>query len=219
VQRGIGRAAQDAFAAESHRRALAARDAMRAEIVPLAGLDHDPYARALAPRALARIPLALREPGEGISRVGLACTADGAAFVLLATAESARRLGCAPRFAYRAGVSIGGAPDMPMLAILPAARTAAARAGTALAGLWGVELHEAFAVQALCVIADLGLDPARVGRGGGGLGRGHPIGASGAVSLVRLLADMEHLAPPGAQGLATIAAAGGLGAAVIVERL
>jgi acetyl-CoA C-acetyltransferase len=217
ARRGIGRDRQDEFAAESHARALAARAAMRSEIVALAGLDHDPYARHLSSALLRRMPLAARSSAGGeISRAGLACKADGAAFVLLATAGAARRLGLPARFAYRAGAIAGGRPDVPMLAALPACRQALARAGAP--DLWGAELHEAFAVQALCLIADLGLDPARVGRGGGGLARGHPIGASGAVSLVRLLADMDRLAPAGATGLAAIAAAGGLGSAVVVAR-
>lgn len=220
ARRGIGRAAQDAFAAESHARALAARQAMQAEIVPMAGLDHDPYARSLPPATLGRFPVALRSSNGGeISRVALACKADGAAFVLLATADLARRLGVPARFAYLAGASVGGSPEVPMLAAVPACLKGLERAGIDIADLWGVELHEAFAVQALCLIEDLGLDPALVSRGGGGLGRGHPIGASGAVSLVRLLADMDRLAPRGARGLASIAAAGGLGSAVIVERL
>jgi acetyl-CoA C-acetyltransferase len=123
------------------------------------------------------------------------------------------------RFRFVAGAFVGSAPELPMLAAIPACLVALERAGTGVADLWGVEFHEAFAVQALCLIQDLGLDPARVSRGGGGLARGHPIGASGAVSLVRLLADMDHLAASGARGLAAVAAAGGVGSAVVVERL
>jgi acetyl-CoA C-acetyltransferase len=250
---GIGRAAQDAFAIESHARARAWRSRMADEIVPIAGLDHDPYARALAPERVARMPVAARSdrpppvaaqgsdtapdpadrtPGSradgrtaaaddagAVSRLAIAPQADGAAFVLLATPEAARALGAAPRARWRGAASTGCAPEWPMRAALAAARTVLRRAEREATALWGVELHEAFAVQALDFRAALGLDPARMNRGGGGLGRGHPIGASGAISLVRLLADMRRDAPAGAHGLATIAGAGGVGAAALVQRL
>lgn len=219
ARRGIGRATQDAFAAKSHARALAAREAMRTEIVTLAGLDHDPYARSLSPAMLRRIPSAHGAGEVSVSRVGAAPKADGAAFVLLATRDAASRLKAPARFALLAGASVGGAPEVPMLAAIPACTKALERAGTDVADLWGIEFHEAFAVQAICLIEDLGLDPLRVNRGGGGLARGHPIGASGAISFIRLLADMDRLAPRRARGLAAIAAAGGLGSAIVVERL
>ncbi|WP_207460868.1 thiolase family protein [Azospirillum sp. SYSU D00513] len=218
ARRGITRAAQEAWAVESHARALGMRAAMRAEIVPFDGLDHDPYARPLTPALLRRMPLVTGNGDTGLSRIAASPSADGAAFVLLATLNAARRLGVKPRALYRAGASSGGAPETPMLACLPACRRALERAGIGVGDLRAFELHEAFAVQALCVMQDLGLDPAIVSPSGGGLGRGHPIGASGAVSLVRLLADLDRDAPPGALGLATIAGAGGIGSAVVVER-
>ena len=248
---GIERTAQDAFAIESHARALAWRGRMADEIVPLAGLAHDRYARALTPAQAARMPLATRTdrraPGPGsaiatdahvdadadappddtdgsgaataVSRLAVAPRADGAAFVLLATPDAARALGAVPRLRWRGAASTGCAPEWPMRAALAASRAVLLRAGLEAPALWSVELHEAFAVQALDFRAALGLDPARMNRGGGGLGRGHPIGASGAVSLVRLLADMDREAPGGALGLAAIAGAGGIGAAALVERL
>lgn len=211
---GISRAQQDAYAAESHARAVAHRAAIRAELVALAGLDHDAYARRLAPALLARMPIL----AGTVSRIAVAPRADGAAFVLLATARAPRLAGVAPHFAYRDGAQIGGAPECPMLAALAAARAVLARTGVAPGTLWAAELHEAFAVQAILFARECGIDPARLSRGGGGLGRGHPIGASGAVSLVRLLADMDRDAPQGATGLATVAAAGGLGSAVLVTK-
>jgi acetyl-CoA C-acetyltransferase len=82
-----------------------------------------------------------------------------------------------------------------------------------------VELHDAFAVQGLAYCHALGLDPGSINREGGGIARGHPIGASGAIALVRALADLEDLATPGAYGLAAVAGAGGIGAAALVEWL
>jgi acetyl-CoA C-acetyltransferase len=82
-----------------------------------------------------------------------------------------------------------------------------------------IELHDAFAVQGLDFCQALGLQPAAINRRGGGLARGHPIAASGAIALVRLLADLERDEAPGAHGLAAVAGAGGIGAAAVVQRL
>jgi acetyl-CoA C-acetyltransferase len=190
---------------------------MQAEIVPVAGLDHDPYARAMSAALLARVPGITGVPA--ISRLAVSPKADGAAFVLLATAAAARRLKMDARFAILAGVSLGSASENPLLAAIPACQMAMQRGGVRIADLWGVEFHEAFAVQVPCLIEDLQLAPGQVNRAGGGLARGHPIGASGAISLVRLLSDMGSLAESGARGLAAVSAVGGLGSAVLVERL
>ncbi|MDB6001875.1 MAG: acetyl-CoA acetyltransferase [Rhizobacter sp.] len=222
---GIRRDQQDAFAAQSHARALALRARMAQEIIVVGGATEDSYARRLSPERMARMPVAALtdEGGEpldtAVSRIAVAPRADGAAFVVLATRQAAEALGLVPHFRWCVGVSVGGAPEMPMLAAVDATRAALARSGDSVDSLWGIELHEAFAVQALAFIEALGVDCARLNRGGGGLGRGHPIGASGAISLVRLLSDMHHDAEVGARGLAVIAGAGGIGAAAVVERI
>jgi acetyl-CoA C-acetyltransferase len=226
----ISRSRQDAFAAESHARALALRDRMMAqEIVPIGDATHDSYARALTPARMARMPIAasaeaappdaIDRPDTAVSRLAIAPRADGAAFVVMATPQAAAALQLTPHFRWLGGASVGVAPEMPMLAAAEAASALLQRARLGVDALWGLELHEAFAVQALGFIQTLGIDPARLNRGGGGLGRGHPIGASGAISLVRLLSDMQCDAPPGAHGLAAIAGAGGVGAAGLVQRL
>jgi acetyl-CoA C-acetyltransferase len=108
-----------------------------------------------------------------------------------------------------------------MLAAALAARLAMQRAGIAdAAALDAVELHDAFAVQGLQFETELGLPHGLLNRHGGGLARGHPIGASGAVALVRLLADLRRLQSDGvstATGLAAVAGAGGIGAAAVVQ--
>lgn len=225
----IGRARQDAFAAESHARALASRDRMMEEIVPIGDATHDSYARPLTPERMARMPVAAvsdtAAPGSAdprdtaVSRLAVAPRADGAAFVVLATPQAAAGLQSTPHFRWLGAASVGVAPEMPLLAAAEAARAVLRRAGCDAGALWGIELHEAFAVQALAFIQALGIDPAHLNRGGGGLGRGHPIGASGAISLVRLLGDMRRDAPRDALGLAAIAGAGGVGAAGLVQRL
>lgn len=226
----ISRTRQDAFAAESHARALALRERMmQEEIVPIGAATHDSYARPLTPARLARMPIAAisdaalagpTDPSDtAVSRLAIAPRADGAAFVVLATPHAAAALRLTPYFRWLGGASVGVAPEMPMLAATEAARAVLQRAGCDVDALWGIELHEAFAVQALAFIQALGVDPARLNRGGGGLGRGHPIGASGAISLVRLLSDMQRDASRDALGLAAIAGAGGIGAAGLVQRL
>jgi acetyl-CoA C-acetyltransferase len=103
-----------------------------------------------------------------------------------------------------------------MLAAAQAAQLAMQRADIARAGeLQAVELHDAFAVQGLQFCAALGVATTQINRRGGGLARGHPIGASGAVALVRLLADLKEQGS--ATGLAAVAGAGGIGAAAIVQ--
>lgn len=106
-----------------------------------------------------------------------------------------------------------------MLAATRAAQAVLARHDLGPSALWGVELHDAFAVQALAFAKAMNFRPDRMNRAGGGLARGHPIGASGAISLVRLLADMAHEAPVSAVGLVAIAAAGGLGTSALIERI
>ncbi|RFB69955.1 MULTISPECIES: acetyl-CoA C-acyltransferase [unclassified Herbaspirillum] len=228
LKAGITREQQDAWAVQSHARAVAARAHLQNEIIGIGPATQDSYPRALNQRHLARMPVltmsddvsvdeATRQR-HAVSRIAVSPSADGAAFVVIATRDAARRLNLRPHFAWRAGVSVGALPETPMLAAIDAAQAALARTANSIDDLWGVELHDAFAAQAIAFCEALKLSPEQLNRHGGGLGRGHPIGASGAISLVRLLADMQQEAPHGALGLAAIAAAGGLGAAAVVER-
>ncbi|MBS0342709.1 MAG: thiolase family protein [Proteobacteria bacterium] len=229
AQAQITRVAQDTFALESHAKALAARPRMAAEIVPIGDTLHDNYARQLSAKQAARMPVeaasndlagsAADPQATAVSRLSISPKADGAAFVLLASRQACTAWGLRPLLRWRGSLAMGGPPEMPLLAATQAAEALLARHDLASSALWGAELHEAFAVQALAFRGALQLPPERMNRGGGGLARGHPIGASGAVSLVRLLADMALDAPAGALGLVAIAAAGGLGSAALVEKL
>jgi acetyl-CoA C-acetyltransferase len=151
--------------------------------------------------------------------LGISAKADGAAFVLLASPEACSALGLKPQAAWIASASVGCPPETPLLAAEVAARSVMSRAGVASADTLAViELHDAFAVQGLSFCQALHIEPMRVNRGGGGLARGHPIGASAAIALVRLLAELS-LEKPSSLGLTAVAGAGGLGAAAIVQRL
>ena len=223
---GLPRTAQDAYALASHARSLAARAEMAAEIVPINGLAHDAYPRNLDAARVARMPAVA--PGRmtdgtdcGLSTVAVSPRADGAALLLLATPAACARLGLQPRAHWCGAASVGGAPDSPMLCAMDAARAAQQRSGWRLEDLDALELHDAFAAQGLAFCNALGLPQAAINRGGGGLARGHPIGASGAIALVRVLAQLQAQPREEARalrGMACIAGAGGLGTAAWVER-
>ena len=240
---GFSRSQQEQYALLSHSRALAAQAQLAPEIVPVAGLAADAYPRALQPGRAARMPVVARgcsqaaSPGDiaahALSPLTISAKADGAALLLLATPEACARWNLQPRAQWLASASVGAAPETPLLAAIAAARMALARGSDALAGshkspllaqdLSAIELHDAFAVQGLAFCAAMGLAPEQINSAGGGLARGHPIGASGAIALVRCLAQLEYQAqsptPRAALGLAAIAGAGGIGAATLVQWL
>lgn len=223
LREGFSRAQQDAWALQSHARAVAHRALLAQEIVPVAGLAHDAYPRLLdAPRA-ARMPAVVSAGGSdcSVSALGISAKADGAALVLLATEAACRRFGLAPRARWLAAASVGSDPSTPLVAAEAAAREVLRRGGSVRADeLAAIELHDAFAVQGLGFCRGLGLEWERVNAHGGGLARGHPIGASGAIALVRLLSDLcGDDAAPQARGLVSVAGAGGIGSAALVQAL
>lgn len=223
---GYTRAQQDAYAVFSHQRALGAQTELAGEIVPVVGVAYDLYPRAVNAARAARMPVVAGSagtPGEAsdcsLGILGVSAMADGAGFVLMASAEACDRWALAPRARLRAMASVGSDPETPLLAAERATREVLQRGGiTTLDEVNVIELHDAFAVQGLSYCQALGVDAARVNQSGGGLARGHPIGASAAIALVRVLADLAHGDRAGATGLAAVAGAGGIGAAALVER-
>ncbi|GAA1971585.1 thiolase family protein [Isoptericola halotolerans] len=215
--RGVDRERQHRWAVRSHARVLAAHAAGRfaAETVAVGALDRDEHARTLDTRVLDRLPGAFAPRGT-VTAASAAPVGDGAAAVVLVH-DGAR--GGSPGLRVVATATCGADPAWPMLAPVAAVRAACSRAGVALDEVAAVELVEAFAAQALAVTEDLevGDDP-RWSPDGGTLGLGHPFGASGAVAVVRLFARLvAGGAPAGTLGLATAAAAGGVGVALLVE--
>ncbi len=226
---GITRAAQDAWAVTSHAQALRYAQACAAAatstsspggqaVVPIAACTHDTYPRALTLARAARMP-AVRTGRSAagadcsLSTIAIAPKADGAALLLLASPAACARWGLAPRAYWQGAVSLGAAPETPMLAAQQAVQALLQRQGLAVHALDVVELHDAFAAQALAFAQALGLPLAALNRQGGGLGRGHPIGASGAVAVVQVLGQL----PLGGLGVGAIAGAGGLGCATLVR--
>ncbi len=228
AQHGYTRAQQEAYACESHQRAVTHQNKIAAEIVTIEGISHDVYPRLIDTARAKRMPLVARSGDRSaadpeafaLSTLTISAQADGAAFVLLMSPSAAARLGVQAKATCVATASVGGAPQTPLLAAELAAREALVRSGLKHANdMQFVELHDAFAVQGLSFAKGLSLASQRLNALGGGVARGHPIGASGAIALVRLLADVEREGASGSQGLVAIAGAGGLGAAAVVRKL
>lgn len=212
---GITRTRQDAYAAQSHRRAAAAvqRGALAAELVPVGGLDADELPRragALLPRFTPLFP-------GGSLTAGNSCRiSDGAAAVALVPAGTSPVSG----LALRAHAVIGCDPALPGIGAAPALEAALRTAGVQVADVEAIELVEAFAVQTLAVLEAIGVadDDPRVCADGGALAWGHPWGASGAVSVVRLFSRLVRGgAPAGTLGVAAASVGGGLGVAAVFE--
>jgi acetyl-CoA acyltransferase len=224
---GIDREASDRFALDSHRKALAAIDAgrFRDEIVPLTvGLD----GRTLTfdtdegPRrdtdlaALAKLKPAFA--ADGIVTAGNASQmSDGAAATLVLSAGRAKELGLRPIARLVAHAVAGVPPEIMGIGPLEAIPKALRQAGLGLADIDVIELNEAFACQALAVIAAAGLDPGRVNVNGGAVALGHPLGCTGAKLTTQILHELARRTAR--YGLVTMCVGGGMGAAGIFERM
>lgn len=235
---GVSRAAQDAFALESHRRAVDAQDAgaFAAEIVPvpvrtgreerLVDADEGPR-RDTTPEALARLRPAfpLPEPAPGVRAASAGSVtagnapglSDGAAALVVAGEAAVARLGLRPLVRIVAQAQAETEPRRLFLAPAEAVRRVLHRAGWSVADVDRFELNEAFAAQAVANVAELGLPAERVNVTGGAIALGHPIGASGARILVTLV---HGLARSGARtGVAALCLGGGGSVAIAVERI
>ncbi len=226
---GVSREEQDEFAVESHRRAVAAQaaGAFAREIVPVSvaqrkgeprvvSADEGPRADA-SREALARLKPAFQRDGGSVTAGNASTINDGAAALLVCGESFARAHGLKARAAIDGYATGGVEPQWVMMAPVRAVRSLLARTERALADYGLVELNEAFAAQAVAVVRELGLDPARVNVRGGAIALGHPIGASGARILVTLLHAMEDLDVE--RGLATLCLGGGDAVAVSLRRL
>ena len=224
----ISREDQDAFAAESHRRAAAAtaEGRFRAQILPV---EVPPAKKGEAPRAfdadeairpdttaeiLAKLKPAFKKDGT-VTAGNAPGVSDGAAALVVTSGDRARELGLKPMVTIRAQATAGRAPEWFSLAPIDAVRKVVAKAGWSLESVDLFELNEAFSVQALSVIRELGLDLARVNVNGGAVALGHPIGASGAAILVKLIYAMTDRGEK--RGVASLCLGGGGAVALAVE--
>lgn len=225
-QDGIDRATQDAFAVESHCRAARAiaEGRFRDQILPVAVkrgreealFDTDEHVRpGVTLEEMAALRPAFRRDGS-VTAGNASGINDGAAALVLMDAEQAGRRGLKP-LARIVAAGLGGvAPRVMGLGPVPAVQQALSRAGLTVAELDVIESNEAFAAQACAVSNRLGFPADRVNPNGGAIALGHPVGASGAIILTKLVHELARR--QGRYGLATMCIGGGQGIAVIVER-
>ncbi|HEX2155302.1 MAG TPA: thiolase family protein [Acidimicrobiia bacterium] len=224
----ISRQAQDEFALESHRRAVAAGEEGRFkdELVPIeAATDHRHRSTTTVevdegPRpdtsleALAGLRPVFREGGS-VTAGNSSQMNDGAAALLLATRQGLKTHDLTPMARIVSSAAAGVHPDIMGIGPVPASRLALERAGLTVDDLDLVELNEAFAAQSLAVIDELGLNPETVNVNGGAIALGHPLGASGAKILTTLVHELRRR--EGRYGLVTMCIGVGQGIAAVVE--
>jgi acetyl-CoA acyltransferase len=232
----ISRDAQDAFALGSHQRAVAAVDAHRFddEIVPITatfvdeGNGNRPAAHDLTVRAddgprrdTSREALAKLRPAfhaQGTVTAGNSSQmSDGAAAVLVLSADRARELNLSPLARFVTYTTAGVEPERFGLGPVPAVRKALARSGLTLDDIELIELNEAFAAQVLACLKSLPIDPDRLNVNGGAIALGHPLGCTGARLTTSLLYEMRRR--QARYGMVTMCVGGGMGAAGIFERM
>jgi 3-oxoadipyl-CoA thiolase len=228
---GITRQEQDAFALESHRRAVAAMDAGRfaEEIVPvripqrkgdpIVVADDERPRRDTTMESLAKLKPAFRDGGS-VTAGNSSGINDGAAALLIMSDRKAAELGVKPLARVLTSAAAGVEPRVMGLGPIPATRKALQRAGLTLDQIGLIELNEAFAVQAIAVMRELGLPHEITNVNGGAIALGHPLGCSGARILTTLLHEMRRRAPSQPRpyyGLATLCVGVGQGEATIVE--
>jgi acetyl-CoA C-acetyltransferase len=225
VKYGIGREQQDAFALQSQERALAAIEGGRflEEILPVEIpqkkaepmlFSTDEHPRKTSLEQLAHLAPVFKEGGS-VTAGNSSGRNDGAACLVVMSANEARKRGLQPLAVVRGQAVAGVPPEIMGIGPAPATRKALAQAGLALANVGLIELNEAFAAQSLAVIKELGLNQDMVNVNGGAIALGHPLGCSGARILTTLLFEMRRRGTR--YGLATLCIAGGQGIATVVE--
>ena len=225
---GVSREQQDALALESHRRAAQAISLGRFQdqIVPVPLTSKhgttefavDEHVRAqLNAAELARLRPIFRTPDGTVTAGNASGINDGASAVVLAGAETVRRHGLTPMARLLAYAHAGVEPAQMGIGPIPATALALKRAGIRLEDLDVIESNEAFAAQACAVAAELGLDARKTNPNGGAIALGHPIGATGAILVTKLLHELSRSG--GRYGLATMCIGGGQGIAALFERM
>jgi acetyl-CoA acyltransferase len=232
-QSGISREDQDAFALRSHQRALAAIESGRftAEIVPLTvtttnangkgtreftfDIDEGPR-RDTSAEALAKLRPAFHVSGT-VTAGNSSQTSDGAAAVVVTSADYAKAHGLKPLARFVAYATAGVAPELFGIGPVPAIRKVLKIAGLTLDQIDLIELNEAFASQVLACLRELPIDPDRLNVNGGAIALGHPLGMSGGRLITMLVHELRRTG--GRYGLATMCIGVGQGIATVVERI
>jgi acetyl-CoA C-acetyltransferase len=226
-QYGFSREEQDAFAAASQQKAVAAQEADKFgdEIIPVSipqrkkdpiifAKDEQPRAGVTA-EALGKLRPAFKKDGS-VTAGNSSTINDGAAAVILCSADKAKELGLKPLATIKAYGTAGVDPAIMGTGPINATKNCLERAGWSVDDLDLIEANEAFAAQAMSVNKDMGWDTNKVNVNGGAIAMGHPVGASGCRILVTLLHEM--IKRDAKKGLATLCIGGGMGIALAVER-
>lgn len=222
----ISRADQDAFAMTSQTRAASAieADVFASQIAPvqvkvrrdMVDFKVDEHPKATTLDALAGLRTVFKKDGT-VTAGNASGINDGAAAVVLATADAAEKAGLKPRARVLGYAHAGVRPDVMGIGPIPAVRNLMKRTGLSIDDFDVIESNEAFAAQALAVNKELGLDPAKVNPNGGAIALGHPVGATGAIITIKALYELERTG--GTKGLITMCIGGGQGIALAIERL
>ena len=225
---GIDRAAQDALALASHQRAVAAIAAGRfaEQIVPVEiasrngtiVFDTDEHPRAdTTLESLGKMKPAFKKEGGSVTAGNASGINDGAGAVMLATEAAVQRLDLMPLARLVGYAHAGVEPELMGIGPVPATRAVLRRTGLKVGDLDVIEANEAFAAQACAVTRELDLDPAKVNPNGSGISLGHPIGATGAIIVVKAIHELRRIG--GRYALATMCIGGGQGIAAVFERV
>ena len=225
AEHDITREAQDAFALESQHRAAKAIEAgyFKDQIVPvevrvkrdIVPFEVDEHPKSTSLEALSGLRAVFQKDGS-VTAGNASGINDGAAAVVLATAEAAEKAGLTPRARILGYAHAGVRPEVMGIGPVPAVEKLLAKTGLLASDFDVIESNEAFAAQALAVNKNLGLDPAIVNPNGGAIALGHPVGATGAIITVKALAELERTS--GKRALITMCIGGGQGIALAIER-
>ena len=224
---GFTREQQDAYAVESHRRAARAVEAgyFKDQIVPIElksrkGVEQfttDEHVRKdVKPEDMAKLKAVFKKDGS-VTAGNASGLNDAAAAIVLMNSDAARKSGIKPLARLVAYAHAGIEPQVMGLGPIPAVRKVFEKSGLKPSDMDVIESNEAFAVQAMAVTKDLGLDPAKVNPNGGAVALGHPIGATGSILTVKALNELERTQKRYA--LVTMCIGGGQGIAAIFERI
>lgn len=226
AENGISRADQDAFALESQRRAAAAIAAghFKSQIAPIeiklrretVMFDTDEHVKSTSMDALAGLRPAFQKDGT-VTAGNASGINDGAAAMVLATAEAAQKAGLKPKARILGYAHAGVRPEVMGIGPVPAVEMLLRRTGLSAEDFDVIESNEAFAAQACAVNKSLGLDPAKVNPNGGAIALGHPVGATGAIITLKVIYELERIG--GSKGLITMCIGGGQGIALAIELL
>lgn len=226
AEHSVSREDQDAFALESQQRAARAIEAgyFKDQIVPIevrkgretVGFDTDEHPKATTAQALAGLRTVFQKDGS-VTAGNASGINDGAAALVMATAEAAEKSGLTPRARVLGYAHAGVRPEVMGIGPVPAVENLLARTGLKASDFDVIESNEAFAAQAVAVNRGLGLDPSIVNANGGAIALGHPVGATGAIITVKALHELERTG--GKRALITMCIGGGQGIALAIERI